>query len=67
MWGGYRTKPGNTSPKFSVLTGTWAKFHTGGHASPGDLRHVIEKAAPEIVIPMYTGTLQKVYLLTTTT
>ena len=59
MWDGYRTKPGSDIPKFLSLTGTWAELHTSGHASPEDLRHVIEKADPEIVIPMHTDAPQK--------
>ena len=46
MWDGYRTKPDSNIPEFLSLTGTWAELHTSGHASPNDLRHVIEKAAP---------------------
>ena len=46
MWDGYRTKPDSNIPEFLSLTGTWAELHTSGHASPNDLRHVIEKATP---------------------
>lgn len=63
MWDGYRTKPGSTIPDFLSLTGTWAELHTSGHASPDDLRHVIEKADPEIVIPMHTDAPQKIQTL----
>lgn len=63
MWDGYRTKPGSTIPGFLSLTGTWAELHTSGHASPDDLRHVIEKADPEIVIPMHTDAPQKMQTL----
>lgn len=63
MWDGYRTKPGSTIPDFLSLTGTWAELHTSGHASPDDLRHVIEKADPEIVIPMHTDAPQKMQTL----
>ena len=63
MWDGYRTKPGSTIPDFLALTGTWAELHTSGHASPDDLRHVIEKADPEIVIPMHTDAPQKMQTL----
>lgn len=63
MWDGYRTKPGSTIPEFLSLTGTWAELHTSGHASPDDLRHVIEKADPEIVIPMHTDAPQKMQTL----
>lgn len=63
MWDGYRTKPGSTIPDFLSLTGTWAELHTSGHASPDGLRHVIEKADPEIVIPMHTDAPQKMQTL----
>ncbi len=63
MWDGYRTKPGSNIPKFLALTGTWEKLHTSGHASPDDLRHVIEKADPKIVIPMHTDAPQKMQAL----
>lgn len=63
MWDGYRTKPGSTIPDFLALTDTWETLHTSGHASPEDLRHVIEKADPEIVIPMHTDAPQKMQTL----
>ena len=63
MWDGYRTKPGSTIPEFLSLTGTWAELHTSGHASPDDLRHVIENADPEIVIPMHTDAPERMQTL----
>ena len=63
MWDGYRTKPDSNIPEFLSLTGTWAELHTSGHVSPDDLRHVIEKADPEIVIPMHTDAPQKMQTL----
>lgn len=63
MWDGYRTKPDSNIPEFLSLTGTWAEFHTSGHASPDDLRHVIEKADPQLVIPMHTDAPQKMQTL----
>ena len=63
MWDGYRTKPDSNIPEFLSLTGTWAEHHTSGHASPDGLRHVIEKADPEIVIPMHTDAPQKMQTL----
>ena len=63
MWDGYRTKPGSNIPAFLALTGTWEPLHTSGHASPDDLHHVIEKADPEIVIPMHTDAPQKMQTL----
>ena len=63
MWDGYRTKPDSNIPEFLSLTDTWETLHTSGHASPDDLRHVIEKADPEIVIPMHTDAPQKMQTL----
>ncbi len=63
MWDGYRTKPGSTIPDFLALTGTWETLHTSGHASPEDLRHVIEKADPQLVISMHTDAPQKMQAL----
>ena len=63
MWDGYRTKPGSIIPDFLALTDTWETLHTSGHASPEDLRHVIEKADPEIVIPIHTEAPQKMQTL----
>lgn len=63
MWDGYRTKPGSTIPDFLALTNTWETLHTSGHASPEDLRHVIEKADPQFVIPMHTDAPQKMQAL----
>ena len=63
MWDGYRTKPDSNIPEFLSLTGTWAELHTSGHASPDDLRHVIEKADPEIVIPMHTDAPERMQTL----
>lgn len=63
MWDGYRTKPGSTIPDFLALTNTWETLHTSGHSSPEDLRHVIEKADPQLVIPMHTDAPQKMQAL----
>lgn len=63
MWDGYRTKLGSTIPDFLALTDTWETLHTSGHASPEDLRHVIEKADPQLEIPMHTDAPQKMQAL----
>lgn len=63
MWDGYRTKPGSSIPGFLALTDTWEPLHTSGHASPEDLRHVIEKVDPDLVIPMHTDAPQKIQTL----
>ena len=54
MWDGYRTKPGSKIPEFLALTGTWEAWHTSGHASAADIKTVIEKSNPDIVIPVHT-------------
>ena len=59
MWDGYRTKPGSNLPAFLALTGTWETLHTSGHASPEDIRLVLDKADPELVIPMHTDAPQQ--------
>lgn len=63
MWDGYRTRPGSNIPDFLALTGTWAPLHTSGHASPEALRLVIDKADPELVIPMHTDAPQRMQRL----
>ena len=54
MWDGYRTKPDSTIPSFLELAGKWEPLHTSGHASHSDLQMVIEKTAPEKIIPIHT-------------
>lgn len=54
MWDGYRTKPGSTIPAFLDMAGTWETLHTSGHASQNDLRLMIEKTKPAMVIPIHT-------------
>lgn len=63
MWDGYRTKPGSTIPDFLSLTGTWQTLHTSGHASPEDIRMVVDAVDPEIVIPMHTESPQQMQAL----
>ena len=41
----------------------WETLHTSGHASPEDLRHVIEKADPQLVISMHTDAPQEMQAL----
>lgn len=63
MWNGYRTKPGSTIPNFLNLAGRWEILHTSGHASQKDIQMIIEKANPDIVIPIHTdnpGMLQTI-------
>lgn len=54
MWDGYRTKPDSTIPSFLELADRWEPLHTSGHASHEDIRMVIEKTAPEKIIPIHT-------------
>lgn len=54
MWDGYRTNPGSTIPEFLALAGTWKTLHTSGHASPDDIKKVVDMTNPSLVIPMHT-------------
>lgn len=54
MWDGYRTRKGSTIPAFLNLAGQWAPLHTSGHASVRDIRTVVEKLDPSIIIPIHT-------------
>ena len=54
MWDGYRTKPDSSIPSFLELADHWEPLHTSGHASHSDLQMVIEKTAPEKIIPIHT-------------
>lgn len=54
MWDGYRTKQGSTLPDFLNLAGRWEPLHTSGHASQKDIQMVIEKATPDMIIPIHT-------------
>ncbi len=54
MWDGYRTNPGSTIPEFLALAGTWETLHTSGHASPDDIKKVVDMTNPSLVIPMHT-------------
>ncbi len=56
MWDGYRTNPGSTIPAFLDLAGTWETLHTSGHASQNDIRLIIKKTKPSVIIPMHTDT-----------
>jgi len=63
MWDGYRTKPGSTIPDFLNLARQWESLHTSGHASQRDIQMVIEKANPDMIIPIHTdnpGMLQAI-------
>ena len=54
MWEGYRTKPDSTIPDFLNLAGKWETLHTSGHASPEDIKLLIEKTSPSYIIPIHT-------------
>lgn len=47
-------KPGSTIPTFLDMAGTWETLHTSGHASQNDIRLMIEKTKPAMVIPIHT-------------
>ena len=53
LWDGYRTKPGSTIPDFLSFS-KWESLHTSGHASMDDIRMVIEKTNPSLIIPIHT-------------
>ena len=54
MWDGYRTKQDSKIPDFLSLAGAWETLHTSGHASPEDIKMLIEKTSPDIIVPMHT-------------
>jgi ribonuclease J len=54
MWDGYRTKQDSNIPGFLSLAGTWETLHTSGHASPDDIKMLVEKTSPDIIVPMHT-------------
>ncbi len=54
MWDGYRTRKGSTIPDFLSLSGTWEYLHTSGHAAAEDIKMLIYKVSPAIIIPMHT-------------
>lgn len=53
LWDGYRTRLGSTIPDFLSYC-KWVPLHTSGHASIEDIRMIIEKTNPSIVIPIHT-------------
>lgn len=59
MWDGYRTRPGSTIPDFINIIGRWEPLHTSGHAPQKDLRMVIEKINPDIIIPIHTDSPER--------
>ena len=54
MWDGYRARPNSTLPDFLSLAGRWEPLHTSGHAPSRDIKLVIEKSNPDVVIPIHT-------------
>lgn len=54
MWDGYRTKEQSSIPSFLELVDTWEPLHTSGHASADDIKLVITKLSPSIIIPIHT-------------
>ena len=54
MWDGYRTSSNSRIPDFLSLAGQWEPLHTSGHASANDIKLVIEKSNPDVIIPIHT-------------
>ena len=59
MWDGYRTKKNSTIPEFLNLAGKWEYWHTSGHATIEDIKMVVEKLQPKVIIPMHTDAPEK--------
>ena len=59
MWDGYRTKEGSNTPEFLNLAGKWEYWHTSGHATIEDIKMVVEKNQPKVIIPMHTDAPEK--------
>jgi len=59
MWDGYRTKKGSKTPEFLNLAGKWKYWHTSGHAAIEDIKMVVEKTQPKVIIPMHTDAPEK--------
>ena len=53
LWDGYRTRPCSTIPDYLSFC-KWEPLHTSGHASIDDIRMVIEKTNPSLIIPIHT-------------
>lgn len=54
MWDGYRTRENSSIQPFLELAGAWESLHTSGHASISDIKTVIDKVNPSMVIPIHT-------------
>ena len=54
MLDGYRTNQNSTIPEFLNLAGKWETLHTSGHASPEDIKLLIETTSPSYIIPIHT-------------
>jgi len=54
MWDGYRTRENSSIQSFLELAGAWESLHTSGHASTSDIKAVIDKVSPSMVIPIHT-------------
>lgn len=54
MWDGYRTRLNSNIPDFLKLTDTWQTLHTSGHAAPDDIKMLIDKTKPKMILPMHT-------------
>lgn len=54
IWDGYRTRENSSIQSFLELAGAWESLHTSGHASISDIKTVINKVSPSMVIPIHT-------------
>lgn len=63
MWDGYRTRENSTIPTFLELADRWEPLHTSGHASISDIKTLIEKTTPKVVIPIHTERPQDIQSL----
>ena len=59
MWDGYRTKEDSKIQTFLNSAGKWEYWHTSGHATIEDIKMVVEKTHPRVIIPMHTDSPEK--------
>ena len=59
MWDGYRTKEESKIQAFLTSTGKWEYWHTSGHATIEDIKMVVEKNQPKVIIPMHSDAPEK--------
>jgi ribonuclease J len=59
MWDGYRTKEESKIQAFLNSAGKWEYWHTSGHATIEDIKMVVEKNQPKVIIPMHSDAPEK--------